>query len=134
MGWLLLVLCCGHVVYAQEARHYTVRDYARKPLWGQLMDDTLSNFHEVELAFNTYFKHHELPEEEHDVIGEHAEREKKLSKRKQRKVWRENDLRMEVRRYEFCHNQTLPYVQPDGRILTPTERLAIWQKQQQPVK
>jgi hypothetical protein len=104
---------------------------AKKPLWIAMMDDTTANFFVVEKAFDTYFKNHEMPEGEHDVIGEYAEREKKhISRRKQRKMEREDALRMDVRRYYRWHEQTLPYVQADGRILTPSQRLKIWREQQ----
>jgi hypothetical protein len=115
---------------AQKKRIFNESLAAKKPLWIAMMDDTTANFFIVEKAFDTYFKHHELPEEEHDVIGEREEREKHPSKRKVRKVVKENDLRMDVRRYYHWHEQTLPYVQADGRILTPSQRLAIWREQQ----
>ena len=112
---------------AQEKR-YSEKDYARNPVWIEMIDDTLSNFFEVEKAFNTYFKHNDLPASEHDMIGEYAERQKKPSKRRQKEVEHESFLRRQVKKYHRWHEKMLPYVQPDGRILTPTERLAIWQQ------
>ncbi len=109
---------------------YTEKDYARKPVWIQMIEDTTANYYEVEKAYNIYWDHHEPPEEEHDVIGEKKEREKIPSVRKQRKIEREGEMRMAVRKYMRWRERMLPYVQPDGRILTPSERLAIWQAQQ----
>lgn len=119
---------------AQKTRPFNESLAAKKPIWISMIEDTTANFFTVEKAFDTYFKHHELPEDEHDVIGEHAEREKHLSRRKQRKLVKEDDMRMDVRRYYRWHEQMLPYVQPDGRILTPSQRLAIWRAQQQSLK
>lgn len=116
---------------AQGEQPFTNGQAARKPLWIPMLDDTTANFFYVEKAFALYFSRHELPEEEHDVIGEHAEREKHLSKRALRRRAAEDAMRMDVKRYHFWHEQTLPYVQPDGRILTPAERLQIWRNQQQ---
>ena len=116
--------------FAQDKRQGTEAEFARQPLWIAMMDDTLANFFVVETAFKTYFKHHELPEGEHEVIGERRERLKRASKRKQKRILDENNMRFYVKRYFFWHTQTLPYVQGDGRILTPTERLAVWQAQQ----
>jgi len=42
----------------------------------------------------------------------------------------ENHMRIEVKKYERWHQRMLPYVQTDGRILTPSERLQIWKDQQ----
>lgn len=95
------------------------------------MDDPNANFFEVEKAYELYWERHEKPEGEHEEIGEHAEREKIPSKRRQRKISAENDLRLAVKRYEVWNDQTRPYVQPDGRILSTEERLEIWKQQQQ---
>lgn len=120
------VLIAAHA--SAQSRQYTEKDYARSPLWIEMLDDTSANFFEVEKAFETYFKHHELPVSEHDMIGEHAQREKKVGKKEQRKVEEESYLRRQVKKYHRWHEKMLPWVQPDGRILGPTERLAIWQQ------
>ena len=111
-----------------QGKQYTERDYARTPVWIEMLDDTTANYFEVERAFNTYFKHNELPESEHEEIGEYREKEKHASKRKQKKVEEESYMRRQVRKYHRWHEKMLPYVQPDGRILTPSERLAIWKE------
>jgi hypothetical protein len=127
----LTAFLMANTAMAQNKVPPTEADFAKMPLWIGMMDDTLANFFVVERAFDTYFKHHELPEGENEEIGERRERLKRVSKRKQRRITRENTLRMDVKRYYFWHQQTLPYVQGDGRVLTPTERLAIWQRQQE---
>jgi cytochrome oxidase Cu insertion factor (SCO1/SenC/PrrC family) len=117
-----IAICCValSIPAAAQNKQYSEKDYSREPVWIQMLDDTTANFFEVEKAFDTYFKAHELPKSEHDMIGEYSERQKKLSKRQQKKV--EDDS------YLSRHEKMLPYVQPDGRILTPSERLAIWQQ------
>ena len=128
---MLIACLMANTASAQNNTPATDAEFAKNPLWIAMMDDTLANFFVVEKAFDTYFKHHELPEGEHEEIGERRERLKRASKKKQARIQKENDLRMDVKRYYFWHAQTLPYVQGDGRILTPTERLAIWQAQRQ---
>lgn len=123
LGCVLLSLCAN----AQSPK-YTEKDYAREPLWIAMLDDTTANYFEVEKAFNTYFKHNDLPASEHDMIGEYKAREKTPSKKKQIKVEQDSYLRRQVKKYHRWHEKMLPYVQDDGRILTPTERLAIWQQ------
>src|SRR4051812_46212783 len=87
--------------FAQKAIAPEDGSASRKPVWVAMLDDTAANYFVVERAFNDYFLHHELPEGEQEVIGEHREREKIPSKRKQRRMAKENALRMEVKRYYF---------------------------------
>lgn len=124
-----MLLSASVLVKAQQATQYTDRDYARHPVWITMMKDTLANYYEVEKAFNTYFQHHIKPEGEEAEINEYRERAKTVSKRRRRRIEAENDLKMDVKRYELWHEKMLPYVQEDGRILTPAERLKIWREQ-----
>lgn len=126
---LVGLLCLSMGVKAQQVKQYTERDYARTPVWQQMINDTLANYFEVEKAYNIYFKHHELPEGEHDVIGEHEEREKNPSKKERKKMQAEDHMRLAVKKYERWHNRMRPYVQEDGRILYPHERLQLFQEQ-----
>lgn len=115
---------------AQQTAQYTAKDYARTPVWIAMINDTTANYFEVEQAFNTYFQHHELPGDEDDIIGSHEAREKIPSKRKQKKIQADDRMRMDVKRYQIWHMRMKPYVQPDGRILYPSERLQLWREQQ----
>ncbi len=112
---------------AQEQIKYTDKQYAKAPLWITMIEDTLTNYYEAEKAFNLYWQHHEKPETEHDVIGEHEERSRIPSPRKQRKLEEEDKMRMEIRKYEKWHELILPYVKEDGRIMYPSERLQLWE-------
>jgi len=119
------------VVKTTSAQHvqYTDKDYAKSPVWKSMIKDTLANYFETEKAFNLYFQHHENPAGENDEIGEHQAHEKHPSKREQRKIQEEFRMRMDVKKYEHWHDSMKPYVQADGRILTPSERIAIWEAQ-----
>ncbi|XZF16198.1 hypothetical protein ACTHGU_08675 [Chitinophagaceae bacterium MMS25-I14] len=136
--FILCLLLAGS--FQTKAQQHTAtslaneRMYARKPLWINMMEDTMANYFEVKKAFTIYFEHHEQPEGEEDEINEYRERQKIPSKRKQRKITAENILRMQVKHYYSWLNETLPYVQDDGRILTPSERLSIWKAQQAPAR
>ena len=120
-------LMAGSLLHAQTK--YTDKDYARSPLWISMIKDTSANYFEVEKAYKIYFMHHEKPAGENDEIGEHQEREKHPSKREQRKMQQENHLRMDVKRYERWHDSMKPYVQDDGSILSPAQRIEIWKSQ-----
>jgi hypothetical protein len=123
----LIVLLLPVFLRAQEIKTYTEKQYAKEPIWIAMADDTLTNYYEAEKAYAIYWQHHERPETEHDVIGERQEREKTLSRRKLRKIEEEDNMRMEVRKYEKWHELILPYVKQDGRIMYPSERLQLWE-------
>ncbi|OJW82920.1 MAG: hypothetical protein BGO69_02470 [Bacteroidetes bacterium 46-16] len=127
---LCLLLCCTATVHAQQ-KQYTDKDYARTPVWIDMMDDTTTNYFEAEKAYKIYWQHHEKPGGEHDIIGEHAEREKIPSKHRQKKIRQDDDMRMAVKKYERWRQRVLPYVQQDGRILGPAQRLAIFEAQKE---
>ncbi len=128
---LFVLLAAMSSAKAQSKAIYSDKEYSQKPLWIAMMDNPKTNFFEVEKAFNLYWSKHEKPEGEHEEIGERAEREKIPSKRRQRKISAENELRFAVKKYEVWNDQTRPYVQPDGRILSTEERLQIFKSQQQ---
>ncbi len=128
---LILFICMLGQAYGQTTAKYDPKDYAKKAVWIKMIDDPAVNFFEVEKAYKIYWQHHVKPEAEHDVIGEHAEREKIPSRKKQGKIEQENHLRMAVKKYENWHRKMLPYVQADGRILSADEKLKIWKDQQQ---
>ncbi len=115
------------VVFAQT-KVPTEKDYARSPYWIAMVNDTTTNYFEAEKAFKVYFQHHAKPQGENEDIGEHAKREKRPSKKERRKIEKDNRLRMDIKRYEHWHDMMLPYVQPDGSILTPSQRLQIHQQ------
>jgi len=125
----LLLVCFGAISIAANAQTDVNKEklYAKQPLWIDMMENEKSNFFEVEKAYKIYWEHHEEPEGEHDVIGEYQEREKIPSRRKQRKIEAESKMRMAIKKYNWWHEQTLPYVQGDGRTLTTEERLKIWE-------
>ena len=121
---LFLAQFCSARLAAQENK-----DYAKNPVWISMIKDTSANFFEIEKAYATYFNHHEKPSGENDVINERDKKEKYPSKREQRKMQAENAMRIEVKKYEHWRMMMLPYVQKDGHILTPTERLKIYNDQ-----
>jgi hypothetical protein len=133
MRWPLLLCTSVLITTAAIAQDKAKAEklYARKPVWIAMADDTLTNYYEAEKAFNIYWQHHEKPETEHDIIGEHEERSKIPSRRKQRRLEEEDKMRMEVRKYEIWHKLILPYVKDDGRIMYPSERLRLWEENQQ---
>jgi len=128
--WIAVCLFFSTPLIAQQKAHNIEKDYAKKPLWINMMEDPNVNYFEIDKAYTAYWQHHTMPETEHDIIGEKKERDKHPSKRAQRKADADNDMRMAVKKYEWWREQMLPYVQPDGHILSTEERLQIWKQQQ----
>lgn len=126
MRYYLLLLCCWGITICQaQTSVHTDKEYARTPYWINMIKDTSVNYFEAEKAFRIYFEHHKKPEGEQEDIGEHEKREKNLSRRERREMQRDNHMRMEVKRYEHWHDMMRPYVQANGYILTPAERLEL---------
>jgi hypothetical protein len=123
----IIILLLPVFVTAQDIKTYTEKQYAKEPIWITMVDDTLTNYYEAEKAYTIYWQHHEKPETEHDIIGEHEEREKIPSRRKQHKIEADDTMRMEIRKYEKWHELILPYVKQDGHIMYPSERLQLWE-------
>ena len=118
-------MCFSAFAKAQNVT-YTEKDFAKKPLWIQMIKDTAANFFDVEKAYKIYFQHHEQPGGEHDIIGEHEEHPKKLTKKQLRKMQADDRMRMDVKRYEHWRMQVLPYVKEDGTITGPNQRIEQW--------
>ena len=94
-----------------------------------MIEDTNANYFVVEKAYKIYWEHHEMPELEMDEFSNEKEEEKFPSKRERRKIEQDNEMRVSIKKYWRWHEKMLPYVQEDGSILTPTERLLIWESQ-----
>ncbi len=128
----MLALALFITAYGQQKKRSNKSpDYAAAPLWIKMMDDSNANFHAVEYAYATYWKYHKKPEGEHDVIGEHEAHEKTPDRFDQKEISADNKMRMALKKYEWWHRNMQPYVQTDGRILYPAERLKIWREQQE---
>ena len=128
MRLFYLTLCFVFIVNITNAQSktYTDKEFARNPVWISMIKDTTANYFVAERAFKIYFEHHDKPGGENDEIGEHAKSEKYPSKKEKQKLQQENNMRLEIKKYERWHDRMFPYVKADGSILTPSERLQIW--------
>ena len=113
-------------------------NYKKNPVWIVMMNDTLTNYFEANNAFNSYWKVRPIPIEEEDIIG-HSEMKKEarsnwlqqqfISKQERRE--QESELyAFQYRKFKNWLRAMKPYVQDDGSILTPSQRIAIWKQQQ----
>ena len=128
----LLLLSFTQVSVAQQTTQFTEKDYSSGPVWIQMIDDTLANYFEVEKAYTIYWQHREKPSE--DEFEGKRDKDEEVSKKDAAETQWKVDMCMAIRNYKIWHMEMLPYVQNDGRILTPTERIAAWQQQQDMLK
>ncbi|RYZ54835.1 MAG: hypothetical protein EOP49_04250 [Sphingobacteriales bacterium] len=127
MKYLLFMLLAVSLDAAAQQVH-TDEYYRTHPVWIAMMRDTSANYFLTEKAFSLYWEERDVPQGEHDEIGERRERKKMPSRRQQRKIQQENQMRRAVKEYHFWCRSVWPYIQTDGRIATPHERLLIWKQ------
>jgi hypothetical protein len=114
-----------------QTTQYTEKDYSSSPVWIQMIDDTLANFYQVEKAYNTYWLNHSKP------AGDEFEGKQQkgpISNEEAKEIQEEIDMRMAVKKYVEWRIDMQQYVQANGRILTPAERIAQWKTKQELVK
>lgn len=129
--FVLLTLLLGtQQAVAQKVKAQIVPDYSSHPYWITMMDDPSVNYFEAVKAYDAYWTKHEKPLDEEKLMtsGTEAvkEHQKKLSKRERKKQDEEQLLAFQSKRFEHWLEMMKPYVQDDGRILSPAERLELW--------
>ena len=131
--FIVFVFICLHAVDAQQANRKD--DYTKStPLWIVMMDDTLTNYFEAQKEFESFWKFRKLPIEEEEIIGhtqlKEEDRRSWISKifatKKLRKEEESERYAFEYKKFKNWERAMHPYVQDDGSILTPAQRIAIW--------
>ncbi|MBO9728285.1 MAG: hypothetical protein J7623_06565 [Chitinophaga sp.] len=130
--FLLMVLLLSGI--ASPAQQHA-RQSTKAPDWIAMMDDPNVNFFVIEKSFNDYWKGKELPVEEDEILDVKNNSERKrgflgLFKRKESAERKESEkYAFQYKKYQWWRRQVLPYVQPDGTILTKDQQIRIWQQQ-----
>jgi hypothetical protein len=107
--------------------------YKKQPVWIAMHQDTAANYHEAVRAFKEYWKDRPQPKDE----LEGSEKEKTSLFRKifeageVKKEKESEEYAFEYKKFNNWVRDNAPFVQPNGRMLTPNERMALW-KQQRP--
>lgn len=121
----------------------TLRAYRKDPLWISMMRDSSANYYDVLLAYDQYWKKRPEPDveeafERKQNMKEGKEEEEEESKRslvgrlfhsEEKEVAESYQYMIEYKRYKSWKKDVLPYVQPDGSILTQEQRLEIYKNQ-----
>jgi hypothetical protein len=105
--------------------------YRNTPVWKDMIDDTTANFFVVQKAFELFWNGKELPEEEDEVIGEKGRLKNTFinrifNGRELKEQQLRESLSFDYKRYRRWLIKTEPYIKDDGSIMTPTERLELW--------
>ena len=136
----LLILCSFFSLsaFGQENRKKE-KEYRKKPIWIDMMNDPTANYFETVKAFRIYWEHRELPEEPFEEAGkdvfekevglitddesEHErEREKERRKRRKKKNNPTITYASEVRAFKGWFHAVQPWVREDGSIISEEER------------
>lgn len=95
----------------------------KKANWVSMMNDPNVNYFEAVENFENYWKNREKPEEEGEFFNDSNAKNNRHKKRKKPKYAEE------YKKFVNWQREMLPFVQEDGHILSPEERLKIWEKE-----
>ena len=106
-----------------------------------MMDDTTVNYYDAVKAFEHYWEGRENPLEqieEREKYGYSPEREAEITEKlrdlsPEEASWRQ-EMIWQCKRFEEWQRDVKPFVQGDGRILTPSERRAMDQERSRQLK
>jgi len=136
---LLLILGMGFSKNIHAQKVYNTKLFASQPLWIQMMDDPNVNYFIAQEAFSKFWENKNMPLDEEEMIGEKGFQNLKNSKNIFQRIQYNRELRKmkeiheeyfyQCKRFKQWLLVNKPYVQEDGRILSPEERLEIFNKQ-----
>ncbi|MDF2188398.1 hypothetical protein [Paraflavitalea sp. CAU 1676] len=118
----LLLLCTAF----SQRLHAQQPDSTKLPNWVKMMDDPKVNYFEAVKAFETYWKDKTKPVEEKEVFSNYTQKKVVTIRKTEREA---KEYAFEYKKFLFWQQQTLPYVQPDGSILSTEERLRIFEQE-----
>ena len=118
-----LLLLCLLVSRSSQAQQ---PDYSKHPQWIKMMDDPKVNYFEAVKAFDTYWKGRTKPVEEKEVFNNFNQKKIVAIRKTEREA---KEYAFEYKKFLFWQQQVLPYVQPDGCILSTEERLRIFEQE-----
>lgn len=132
----LFLLFVGCLISIHGSSQSTNLNYSKHPYWITMMDDSTSNYFEVQKAYGAFWKGKTIPLEEEETMGMKGASEKE---KKEKSNWLERffgldkehkyeKYRFECKRFEHWKITMLPFVLSDGSILYPTQQLKLWKE------
>lgn len=113
LGITFALVCIGSNVKASGGDSL---NYATNPCWINMMHDTNTNYYTALKAFDTYWRGREKPEEENDLFTREDG---------DKKVQKAIPYAFEYKMFKLWELHVQPYVQDNGFILYPYQRLQL---------
>jgi hypothetical protein len=139
-----ITLGLGSLASSMKAQtKYIESEFKMKPVWIKMMQDSTVNYNLAVKAFNIYWENRIRPGEESDKINEKEDRkEERARKRYEEKLTKMSpsernefdNINYQYKCFADWMYEVKPFVQQDGSILTPQQRIDTWNKQQARVK
>lgn len=122
--WFLITSLFFSLTGFGQSKTLTDKDYAQKPYWIRMMDIEGVNFNETIKAYDSYWQHHNMPEEEGDrYIGKGDQTKQKVTKKELKARKEEAEMRFQVKKFLHWKIKNEPFVKVNGNIMTAAERL-----------
>ncbi len=140
---IISFLICSSFLQTKAQNLNASSNYKTDPVWIQMMELPTTNYFEIQKAFDTYFKYHELPKIEEEHWGEinpnefkEKEAKQKLNEKavemtvkQKRAAQYKNEMIYQVKRYKEWLRMMAPRVREDGSIMSIDEWLDMTEKQ-----
>ena len=129
--WLFIFLTFFSLVGSGQVKSLKGKDYAQKPYWVQMMDIEGVNFNETLKAYDVYWQHHKIPEEQGDrYLGKGDQTIKKVSKKELKERREDAEMSFQVKKFQHWKIKNEPFVKENGNIMTAAERLQFHKQHQ----
>lgn len=119
---------------ATDKKKEQKQNYAKDPVWMDMMEDPNVNYFEAVQAFEQFWEGREKPEikDEEEYEEEHKKNffERLFESEKKEMVEKEK-YAIPYKRFLKWKMESEPFVQPDGHVLSLEEQRLIWEQSRQ---
>ena len=130
----LVIVLLFHLSFNVTAQSSNKPKSLAIPDWVKAIDDPNANYYTAIKEYEAFWKTHEKPADEEELMNKGSEKVKehlkKLSKKEVRHQRELDYYRYQCKRFENWERENKAWVQPDGHILSADERLKLWQQSQ----
>ncbi len=151
----LVLICMNFTTLAQgSVKKYKHREFRKKPIWIEMMNDPNANYYQTIEAFRLFWKDRILPEEpfenheldtferevgleQEDESEEERKREHERKEKKRKRKGKPNETMLyasEVRAFKAWIKAVKPWVREDGSIVSEEEQQRIIDAQKEELK
>ncbi len=131
-----LIGFCGLWIPARAQQRIVIREKKQTlPSWITMMEDSTANYNDAVKSFNDYWKNREKPTDENELFEGYKNPSETIKKSSYGKITHDDEeeanikYSFEYKKFIAWQQEVAPYIQSDGRILAPSERIRAWQSQ-----